>query len=362
VSREGARISLDVLKRNAAPALAILADVVRSPAFPAAEFEREKKLALDALSQQANNPNAVASRVAYMLAFGPDHPYGRPPAGLPASVSAVTRDDLVRFHQANWKPASSALVFAGDLTLAEATELARQHFGPWAGGTAAAVTIPPARPVGPGKVFLVDRQDAAQTVIAHVLPAPARKDADYYAVVLADAVYGGGGFGTRLNLNLREDKGYSYGVFSNAAMLSNGGTIIASGGVQTDKTTESTVEFMNELKNLAGAKPISDTELTDARLSKIRGYAQQFESLSRVADQVLGLWTAGLSTAELQQEPEKLMSVPLAAVHAAAKKYGALPSASLLLVGDLSKIEDGIRQLKLGEIVILDVEGRIVKK
>ena len=361
VGRESARLNLDVLKRNLAPAVEILADVTRHPAFPAAEFEREKKLTLDTLAQQANNPNAVANRVSFMLGFGLDHPYGRPPIGLPQSVTALTRDDLAKFHQATWKPASTALVFAGDVTVAEATELARKYFGPWSGGAAPAVTIPPPQPVGPGKVFLIDRQDAAQTVVAQVLPAPPRKSEDYYAVVLADAVYGGG-FGTRLNLNLREDKGYSYGVFSNPALLSNAGVIIAAGGVQTDKTTESTVEFMNELKNFAGAKPVSETELTSARFAKVRGYAQQFESLGRVADQILGLWTLRLPVAELQQEPEKLMSVPLAAVNAAAAKYAVPSGATLLLVGDLSKIEAGIRKLNPGEIVLLDVEGRPIGK
>jgi zinc protease len=359
--RESARLTIDVLKRNVSPALAILADVVRDPSFPSAEFEREKKLALDTLAQQANNPNAVANRVAYMLAFGLDHPYGTPPMGLPSTVTSLGREELARFHQTNWKPGSATLVFAGDVTVAEATELARSHFGTWSGDAAPDPTVPAPRPVGPGKVFLVDRQDAAQTVIAHILPAPPRKSDDYYAVVLADAVYGGGGFGTRLNLNLREDKGYSYGVFSNAAILSAAGTIVASGGVQTDKTTESTAEFVKELKDLAGAKPIGDTELTSARLTKVRGYAQQFESLGRVTDQILALWTVRLPTAELQQEPEKLMSVPVSAVNAAAAKYAQPSGAALLLVGDLSKIEAGIRKLNLGEIVRLDVEGRPVK-
>jgi zinc protease len=358
--RENARLNLEVLRRNLTPALEILADVARNPAFPAAEFEREKKLALDALAQIANSPAAVANRVAFMLAFGRDHAYGRPPVGLPDSVGKIARDDVVQFHQAQWRPGSSALVFAGDITLAEATDLARQHFGDWPAGTAPAANIPPPSPVGPGKVFLIDRQDAAQTIVAHVLPAPPRTADQYYALALADAVYGGGGFGTRLNLNLREDKGYSYGVFSNAALLSRGGTIIASGGVQTDKTRESVVEFVNELKGFAGAKPISETELTSARLTKIRGYAQQFESLGRVADQILALWTVGLPMLELQREPEGLLGASLEAVNAAAVQYGAPAGASLLLVGDLSKVEADVRDLNLGEIVRLDVEGRPV--
>jgi zinc protease len=362
VARENARLNVEVLKRNLAPAVSILADVALQPSFPAAEFEREKKLALDALAQQANNPAAVANRVAFMLAFGLDHPYGRPPAGLPGTVSNISREDLAGFHQAHWKPGSSALVFVGDISLSEATQLARQHFGGWAEGAAPAITIPAPRPIGPGKVYVVDRQDAAQTVIAHILPAPARTAADYHALTLADAVYGGGGFGTRLNLNLREDKGYSYGVFSNAALMRNAGAVIASGGIQTDKTKEGAAEFITELKNFAGAKPISETELTTARLVKIRGYAQQFESLGRVATQVIGLWTVGLPMIELQREPESLLGATLSAVNSAASKYGAPAGATLLLVGDLSKIEAGVRELNPGEIVLLDVEGRPVAR
>jgi zinc protease len=356
--RESARLNIEVLKRNLAPALGILSEVTLQPAFPEAEFEREKKLALDALAQQANTPTAIAGRVAFMLAFGREHPYGRPPTGLPGTVSTITREDLVQFHQAQWKPGSSALIFVGDISLAEATQLARQHFGGWTGGAAPALEIPPPQPVGPGRVYLIDRQNAAQTVIAHVLPAPARTSSDYHALTLADAVYGGGGFGTRLNLNLREDKGYSYGVFSNAALMRHAGAIVASGGVQTDKTREAAAEFITELKNLAGEKPVSDAELTNARLVKIRGYAQQFESLERVATQIINLWTVGLPMVELQREPESLLGATLQAVNGAAAKYGAPAGASLLLVGDLSKIEQGVRELKAGEVVVLDVEGR----
>jgi zinc protease len=221
-ARENASFSMEVLKRNLTPALGVLADITLNPSFPANEFDREKKLALDGLAQAANNPNAIANRVSYMLAFGSDHPYGRPTGGLPGTVQAITREDLVQFHQSYWKPGSSALVFVGDITLAEATQLARQNFSAWTGGAAPAVTIPAAKPIGPGKVYLIDRQGSSQTVVAHVLQAPQRKSEDYYALSLANAVYGGG-FGTRLNLNLREDKGYSYGVFAFPQQFSKGG-------------------------------------------------------------------------------------------------------------------------------------------
>ena len=132
--------------------------------------------------------------------------------------------------------------------------------------------------------------------------------------------------------------------------------------MQTNKTTESVTEFVNELEGIAGKRPVTAVELDAAKLVRVRGYAQQFESLGRIASQIAQLWALGLPLSELQREPEETMKMTLEAVNAAAKKY-ALPSkASLLLVGDASKIESGVRSLNLGEIVFLDAEGKPVKK
>jgi zinc protease len=345
------------LKRNLAPAVGILADVIRNPAFPAEEVDREKKKRLDALAQEAEDPNAIAQRVGKMLAFGPDHPYGRPESGFPSTVQSLTREDFARFHETAWKPGSSALIFVGDVTLEEATNLARQSFGDWPAGSAPAVNIPQPKPVGPGKVYLVDRQDAAQTVVMQILPGAHRKTEDYYAIQLADAVWGGG-FGTRLNLNLREDKGYSYGVFSFPVFYSEYGAWQSSGGVQTNKTSESVTEFVKELKFLAGEKPITEKELANAKANRIRGYAQQFESVGRVADEIAELWAYGLPMSALQQETTELERATLASVNAAAKKYAVPAQTMMLLVGDRSKIEAGVKELKVGDVVILDAEGK----
>jgi zinc protease len=359
--RESSTVSMEVLKRNIAPAFNLLTDVVRNPVFPAEEIDRERKLHLDSLAQEANNPNALGQRVGQMLIYGHEHPYGRPGAGLPATVSQVTRDDLARFHETYWKPGGSALVFAGDISLEEATALARQSFGTWAGGAPPAVDIPTPQPAGIGKVYVIDRQDAAQTVIMQMLSGPPRKTDDFYALNLADAVWGGG-FGTRLNLNLRESKGYSYGVFSFPDLKTKSGAWIALGGVQTDKTKESLVEFISELKFLSGEKPITEKELADAKANRVRGYAQEFESLGQLVGQIATLWSFGLPFTELQRYPDETQRLTLAAVNAAAQKYAVPGKATLLLVGDLSKIGPGLRELNLGEIVVLDAEGRPVVK
>ena len=359
-AREYANLGFEVLKRNLPTAMSIFSDVVRNPQFPADEVDRERKRHLDALGQQANNPNAIAARVRSMLAFGATHPYGRPAQGLPSTVQGITRDDLATFHSTYWKPGSSALILVGDVTLNEAKQLAEQSFGGWSGGSAPQLTIPPPTPADPKKIYLIDRQDAAQTVVTQILPAPRRNVNDYYTLRLVDAVYGGGGFGTRLNLNLREDKGYSYGVFTNMALMSNVGAWWAAGGVQTDKTKESVVEFVGELKNIVGSKPISDAELTSAKERRVRGYAQQFESLDRIAQQIGDLWALGLPTSELQREVDETSRATMAQVTDTTRKYIDPSKSTLLLVGDLSKIESGIRSLNLGDVVILDVEGRPV--
>jgi zinc protease len=359
--REQSSLSLEVLARNLASATSILADVVRNPAFAPEEVDRQKKLRLDGLAQDAQDPNAIASRVSLMLAFGSDHPYGRPLRGLPATVQTITPADLLRAHAASWKPSGSALIFAGDVTLAEATKLAQQAFGDWTGSAPPHAAIPPPHPMGPGKVYLIDRQDAAQTVVTQILPGAPRKTPDYFSLRLADAVWGGG-FATRLNLNLREDKGYSYGVFSVPTFYSAAGVWQGSGGVQTDKTKESVTEFVKELKGMSGGTPITDEELQRAKANRIRGYAQQFESLSRITGQIAQLWADTLPMSELQRETTALQQTTLAEVNGAARKYAAPAGASLLLVGDLSKIEAGVRALNLGEYVVLDVEGRPAQK
>jgi zinc protease len=357
--REVSSIAFEVLKRNLASALPIFADVVRNPTYPAAEIEREKKITLDAIAQQLSNPNGIAQRILNMVAFGAGHPYGRPDMGFTSTVSQIAPADLEKFHATYVKPANSALIFAGDITLAEATELARQHFSSWSGAAPPAVNVPAPQPMGLGKVFLVDKPDAAQTVIMQIVDAPPRKSDEFYAFNLADAVWGGG-FQTRLNLNLREEKGYSYGTFSFPQHYSKANIWIATGGVQTNKTKESVVEFVNELKAIAGGKPITETELADARANRVRGYAQQFETMGQLVDQIAQLWSQELPLSELQRYPDETQRATLAAVNTAAQRYAVPGKATLLLVGDLSKIEAGVRELKLGEIVILDAEGKTV--
>jgi zinc protease len=334
---------------------------VRNPNFPAEEVEREKKKASDRLAQAENDPSSIARRVAPMLAFGREHPYGHPVNGFRSSIAKITPAELTRFHETYWKPGSSAIIFAGDISLPEAVSMSKQFLGAWSGGAAPVPSIAPAQPIGPGKVYLIHRPDAAQTDVSLVLPGAPRSNPDYFPLTLADAVWGGTA-GARLGMNLREDKGYSYGVMSAPQFYSKYGSWIARGGVQTDKTKESVVEFEKELRSIAGEKPVSDKELASAKQTLVRGYAQQFESLNRVSGQVAQLWSLSLPASELQRETAELTKVTLNAVNGVAEKYATPSKASLLLVGDTSKVESGVRGLNIGEIVTLDTEGKPLEK
>jgi zinc protease len=356
-ARESSYLSLDVLASNLGNATAILADVTLRPIFPLSEFEREKELHLDSLKQDSNNPNAIAARLRPILAFGSAHPYGRPSRGFPSTVNAITRGDIVAYHRAFWKPATSALFFAGDVTLKQAVELAKQFFGLWKSDISPELKIKSPQPFSYGKIYLVDRQDAAQTAVSQILPGPSRLTEDYYPLKLADAVWGGG-FMNRLNLNLRENKGYTYGASSALALFSKAGYWFSGASVQTDKTKETVVEFMNELKDLAGAKPISEVELAEAKANRVRGFAQQFESVGRVAGIVADLWSYGLPMSDLQREPDELAKATGITVNTVAQRYANVEKSMLLLVGDRSKIEDSVQGLNLGEVVVIDDEGR----
>ncbi len=356
-SREYSVLAFEVLTRNLPAALAIFTDVARNPVFPESEVDLQKKRRLDSLARTEKTPSAIAGRVSYMLAFGPDHPYGTASNGLPRTVEKMNRDDFAEFYSTYWKPGSSAMVFAGDISLAEAEALARRHFGDWSGGARPPRKIPEPKPAAPGKVYMVDVQDAAQTEVSSILPGPTRKADDYYVVDLANTVWGGTA-GSRLNLNIREEKGYSYGVFASAIALSEAGMWRGSGGMQTDKTKEALAEFNKELREIAGQRPVTGQELADAKAKRIRGYAQQFESLGHVAGEISSLWSMNLPMTELQRAPEEFGKATLEQVNAVAESYAAPSKAIWLLVGDAAKIEAGIRELNLGEIVRIDSEGK----
>jgi zinc protease len=252
------------------------------------------------------------------------------------------------------------LVVVGDVTLDEARRLAVKHFGSWSGPAVDLGPLPEPRPAKTGRVYLVDRQDSAQSVVTLILPGAPRSSPDYHGLQIVDAVFGGT-FGSRINMNLRESKGYSYGVFSAPVFLKAAGWWQAGGGVQTKVTRESIAELVKELKAVEGTKPIDAKELATAKANRVRGYSQGFEGLDHIAGRVDALWVLDRPLAELATEPVELEKVTLEQANRIAKGYADPARTIWLVVGDRSKIELGLKELGLGEIVAVDPLGRTLE-
>jgi zinc protease len=303
-----------------------------------------------------NNSQYLGGLLSPMLAFGSHHPYGHPVQGLPSTVQTITADDLRRFHASHWKPGGAAVIFSGDISFSEAMELAKKNFAGWPKGIPGSVEIPPPAP-SLAKVFVVDMPGAAQTMVRQVLLVPGRKSPDYAAIQLADAVWGGGS-AARLNLNLRENKGYAFAVFSHPFIFVNYGTWQSYGNVQAEKARESLAEFRVELEGLSGKNPISAAELAAAKSNRVHGYTQQFESLAGASREIARLWASDLPVKQLESDMDALLNVDLTAVNTAAHRYALPARARLLLIGDLQKLGPQLKAAGIENFEVVDAEGR----
>lgn len=357
VELEYAAHALEVQKENVPAALDLVADVARNPVFPTAELERERKLQLDELNAVEDDATLLGRRLRWLFSFGPAHPYGRPVLGHRATIGSLTATDAAAFHAASWRPDNCALVLIGDVTLTEAEKLAQKAFGSWQGAAAAPPQVPAPQPLARGKIAIVDKPGAEQTVAVQLFAAPREKNDEYYALRLASEVLGTGTTG-RLYGNLRQQKGYSYRVGSYLRALAGGMAWYADGAVQTDKTSESVVEFVREQRGLAGARPIDARELEHARLGLLRNYAAGFDTNLDVMQRIRELWSRRWPIEELTREQAGLQRATLAQVQAAANRYVVPTEASFLLIGDRNRIEPKLRSLKLTDVIAVDLEGR----
>lgn len=360
-SKTGATLNLSSLKKNFEASMDIMADVLLNPIFPTDELERNRKLRLDAIAQQKNNPAAISSMLFPKLLFGANHPMGILTSGTEASIKAITKNDIQAYYDNYYKPDNSAFLFTGDITLDEAVKLTEKYFGTWKKGTVPTFSPKQVPPPSKTVVYLVDRQDAPQSQITIGSLAPNRKTPDYLKIQLMNGILGGA-FSSRLNMNLREDKGYAYGAFSGFSMNESYGYWSANAGVQTKFTKESLIEFRKEIEGMSGARPVTEEEADALKKNLTRGYVQNFESLDMVNGQIASLVSMNLPLDEIRNYIPGIENQSINDINATGKKYIDFNQAVVLVVGDLSKIENGIRELNWGEVIILDADGNRLKK
>jgi predicted Zn-dependent peptidase len=336
-------------------ALPIMADVALRPTFPQADLDRLRAERLTSLLQTRDNPSALATAAFSRLLYGATHRYGTGAAGTEATNKAMTAEDLRQFHAAHYQPQNAHLLVVGDVTAAAVMPALERAFGGWKNGAAA-----PARPASPTvaapkarQIYLVNRTGAAQSQIRVGTIGVARNTPDYHVLDVASTMLGGS-FSSRLNMNLREDKGYSYGAGSQFQMRLAAGPFFAAAGVQTDKTRESLVEFFKELDGMATPPPAD--EMTRVKNLQALGFPGSFETTGDMAAHLIDLVVYGLPETFFNEYVPKIQAVTAADVARAGRQFMQSSAMLVVVAGDLSKIEQPIRDAKFGTVTVVTAD------
>ncbi|MFQ5424180.1 MAG: M16 family metallopeptidase [Phycisphaerae bacterium] len=355
---EATTVRLSVLKRNLDEAMKLYADAILRPRFEPKEWDRVRRLHIESLKQAEDRPTAVASLVGMRAYFGDTHPYGRPVRGTVASVGSVSLDDLKNVHRQVFVPENATLLTAGDLTADETKSLLERTFGAWKAPSEWAKverpTIDP--PANRGlRVVLVDKPGSVQTVIRFYMPGPAYATPNRIPLRLFNTILGGS-FTSRLNQNLREDKGYTYGARSGFVMEPSVGYFAASSNVQAKVTGPALAEFLKEFKRIRGGD-ISPEEAAKSRRSRRTSLIQSFQGLGGILSAATTFELNGLPFSTLGDELNAIPSITADALNALADSSIPLEHALIVLVGDKKTIVEQIAELGVPASVELTVTG-----
>lgn len=343
-------VDVSVMSPNLAKAMTFVADVVRNPTFAKEEFERERAQAIDALQVSLTQPGTLASAVASRLVFGAA-PYGGRLGGTPASLEKITRDDLIRYHKANFAPANAVLLFAGDVKPDDAFRLADTLFGNWKATAAKPAVVAEVKPPAP-RVVIVDMPDAGQAAVVVSRPGIRRNDPAYLQAMVANSVLGGG-YSSRLNQEIRIKRGLSYGAGSSFDARAGVGPFAASTQTKNESAAEVAEIIRNEVARL-GTGDLPEAELTPRRATLIGDFAQSLETTGGIVRSVGALALHGLPLSDINRYISGVQAVTGEQV----KKFAAtrLPSneTSVVVVGDASKFR-GPLEKSFGEVEVIPV-------
>ena len=350
---EQSSVSLHTPTAQLDSAMALFADVALRPTFPAPDLERLRKERLTGLQQQRDRGPAIADRAYASALFGGTHPYGRPLMGTETTVAAITRDDLQRFYLGHYRPNNATLLVVGDVNPDDIERRAHALFGSWTRGDIPPVTAA-TRPVAPSTplLVLVDKPGAAQSSFRLGGIGAPRSTSDYFALQVLNTVLGGS-FTSRLNNNLRETKGYTYGAGSGFSMRRDAGPFTASAEVVSAKTDSALIEFMKELRAIRDTVPAE--ELAKAKRYLQLGLPSSFETTGDIAGQILPLLAYGIPLEFHESAVQRIAAVTQADVQRVAQQYIDPDRLTLVIVGDRKSIEPGIRALRPGTIVVREL-------
>ncbi|MBM3943065.1 MAG: insulinase family protein [SAR202 cluster bacterium] len=355
--REYTLLSTETLTKHWPTALSLMAEIVQDPSFPQHELDRVRREHLTDLRRAKDDANAVAERIMPGLIFGQATPYGHPVFGTEAATEALTRQALERHFRGHYSAASATLLVVGDISLAEVLAQAEAALGGWR--TSPQAIQPPAggalKAFPASTIYLVDRPGSAQSVIRAGHFTATRKHADYYGLTLVNYAFGGQ-FSARLNQNLRQNKGYSYGYHSGVQWYQGPSLLAAGGSVQSAVTRESVRETLHEFQDIHGHRPISAEELEASKQGLLRSFPASFEQPAQVLGQLVHMVLHGLPNDYFRTVSAQLAGVTLAEARRIASEHINPDELRLLVVSDREVVEPGLRELGL-PVELLDRDG-----
>ncbi len=349
---DACHVSLNALKKNLDASLGLMADVVLHPTFPARELERQRKIYMGRVQQESKEPFALVQNTFFKTLYGAEHPYGQPitGTGTEATLAAITPGDLVSYYRANFAPTNAAMALAGDITMEEAVAKLERVFRAWPAREVARAVVPEPRARARTAIYIVDKPGAPQSVILAGHPGITRNAPDYAACQVMNNAFGGQ-FTARINMNLREDKGYTYGAGSVFFPARGKGPFFLFSPVQTQNTKDALVEILKEWRDVQGKRPLTEKEVADSKSNLVRSYPQEFQSLSGIAGKLAQIVTYDLPDDEWARYTRAIAAIDAATANVAARDHLHPDAAVIVIVGDREKIEAGIRELGIGEIV-----------
>ena len=347
-------VRLHVPVARLADALPILADVSLRPTFDKAELDRLRQQRLTALIQGRDDAQTIAATAFPRVLYGPRHRYGTPSGGTAETIKTFTSEDLREFYTATFRPDRATIVAVGDVTPAALMPMLEKHFGAWkASASAPKQTIPSVDEPSTRTVYLVDKPGAPQSQIRIGWIGVPRSTPDYFPLIVANTVLGGS-FSSRLNMNLREKHGYSYGASSSFDMRAAAGPFTSAAGGQTDKTADALKEFFNELSAIR--EPVPNDELARAKNYVALRYPGGFETTGDISRRLEDAVVYHLPDDYFSSYVQKIQAVTSADVQRVAQKYIQPDRFAVVVVGDRKTIEAPIRALNLGTVQTLTID------
>jgi zinc protease len=350
-------VGMSALTKNFDKALDLFSDVLLNPTFPADELEQARRSSLVQLLQRKDSPTALSSIAYNKVLYGENHPYGR--TTDEKSLKAIKREDLVKFYETYYRPNNAVLVVTGDVDTKTLLPKLEKALSSWKSAEVPASNAPVAENNFRPGIYIVDKPNAAQSLIQIGQIGVARDNADFIPLQVMNSMLGGQ-FTSRINMNLREDKGYTYGARTGFSFRKGAGPFSASAEVQTFSTKESVVEFLKELNGIRGAIPVTQKELDYNKQSLIRSFPSRFETVGAVGGGLANLIPYGLDESYFNSYIQKVNSVTLEDVNRVANKYLQPDKMAIVIVGDKKSIEAKLKEMNGLAITYLDADGNPV--